>query len=140
MKDIRRAMLDYSPSIVHFCGHGEMEGIIVEQEGGGVLQIRIDALADFFKLFSDSIECVLLNACYTEAQAQAIANHIDYVVGMTKGIADEDAIEFAVAFYDALGSGRSYEFAFEIACNALGILDHSAEAKEHNPILKKKSL
>ena len=28
LKDLRRAMLDYEPQIVHFCGHGERNGLI----------------------------------------------------------------------------------------------------------------
>jgi len=33
--DVRRAMLDYEPNIVHFCGHGSgEEGIAFEDEQG----------------------------------------------------------------------------------------------------------
>ncbi len=38
---------------------------------------------------------------------------------MDKSIGDEAAISFAVAFYDALGSGWSYEEAFELGCNSI---------------------
>ena len=65
------------------------------------------------------MECVVLNACYSEIQADAIAKHIDYVVGMKREIGDTAAIEFAVAFYDALGAGKSFEFAYELGCNAI---------------------
>ncbi len=107
IKDIRRAILDNQPSIIHFCGHGEKEGIIVENDDGTCYCLEIDALSDFFKLFSDFVECVLLNACYTEKQAEAISENISYVIGMSKGIADKDAIDFAVAFYDTLLPNRS---------------------------------
>ena len=53
------------------------------------------------------------------AQARAIADHIPYVVGMTRAIGDEAAIKFAVGFYDALGAGRSYEDAFLFGRNAI---------------------
>jgi hypothetical protein len=59
--------------------------------------------------------------------AQAIVQHIDYVVGMKKAVGDSAAIEFSTAFYDALGAGESIEFAFALGCNAIqlaGVAEH----------------
>jgi hypothetical protein len=147
-RDLRRQILDNSPNIVHFSGHGKGiergvedatsrkfefdgeesgdEGIIVEDESGQVKLITTEAIAGLFKLFADSVECVVLDACYSQVQAEAIAQHIPYVVGMRKAIGDRATIEFAIAFYDALGSGRDYEFAYNYACNVIdlaGILE-----------------
>jgi hypothetical protein len=36
-------------------------------------------------------------------------------------VEDEAAIKFAIAFYDALGAGTNYEFAFNYACNAIDL-------------------
>ena len=120
LRDFRRAMLDFKPNIVHFSGHGSAkEGIAFEDENGLVKFMSAEALSDFFKLFADTVECVVLNACYSEIQAKAIAEHIPYVIGMNKAIGDMAAIEFSVAFYDALGAGKSIEFAYELACNAI---------------------
>lgn len=134
--DIRRAMLDLTPQVVHFCGHGAgHEGVAFEDEAGNSKLVDADALAGLFELFADKVECVVLNACYSEVQAAAIAQHINYVVGMKKGISDTAAIEFAVAFYDAVGAGKSIEFAYKLACNAIkweGIPEHST------PTLKSK--
>ncbi|GEM_PF-5898633 len=56
-----------------------------------------------FKLFAaKGVECVLPNACYSEVQAKAISQHVNYVIGMNKTIGDKAAIAFSVAFYDAL--------------------------------------
>ncbi len=119
-EDMRRAMLDNKPNIVHFCGHGEGEaGIAFENKTGNTQLVGSKALAGLFKLFADTVECVLLNACYSETQAQAIAQHIDTVIGMHKAVGDDAALEFAVAFYDALGAGESIEFAYDIGCNAI---------------------
>ena len=126
--DVRRAMLDYKPNIVHFCGHGSgEEGLAFEDENGQANIVTTEALAGFFELFADRVECVVLNACYSQVQAEAIAEHIAYVIGMKKAIGDAAAIEFAVAFYDALGAGESVEFAYKLACNAIqwaGIPEH----------------
>jgi hypothetical protein len=118
--DIRRAMLDFNPTIVHFCGHGDgEEGIAFEGENGNAKLVNGNTLASFFELFADTVECVVLNACYSETQAEAIARHIKHVVGMRKSIGDIAAIEFSVAFYDAIGAGKSVEFAHNLACNAI---------------------
>lgn len=61
----------------------------------------------------------MLNACYSEVQAGAIAQHIPYVVGMKQAIGDKASIEFAVGFYAALGAGESIEFAYEFGRNAV---------------------
>lgn len=113
--DLRRALLDHPPAYVHFCGHGAgTAGIVLEDQLVGA-----EALAELFGLCADTIKCVVLNACYTSIQAQAIVQHIDCVIGMSKAIGDEAAIEFSTAFYDALGAGRSPEVAFRFGCNAI---------------------
>ncbi|MGB5594301.1 MAG: TIR domain-containing protein, partial [Crocosphaera sp.] len=118
----RRAILDFEPNIVHFSGHGAgEEGLAFENETGQVKLVKAEPLAKLFKLFADQIECVVLNACYSEVQAKAIAQHIPYVVGMNKAIGDKAAIEFAVGFYDALGAGKSLKFAYELGCNSIEI-------------------
>jgi uncharacterized protein YegL len=121
--DFRRAILDAKPNIVHFCGHGAgEEGIAFEDENGQAKLISTEALSGFFELFADTVECVVLNACYSEVQAEAIEKHISHVIGMNKAIGDTAAIEFAVAFYDALGAGKTIEFAYKLACNAIHLL------------------
>lgn len=132
--DFRRAMLDLKPNIVHFCGHGSgEEGIAFEDENGQAKLISTEALSGFFELFSDKVECVVLNACYSEVQAEAIVKHIPHVIGMNKAIGDTAAIEFSVAFYDALGAGESIEFAYKLACNAIQL---SGMPENLTPILK----
>lgn len=53
------------------------------------------ALAGLFALFAEDIRCVVLNGCYSEVQARAIAQHIPYVIGMNKAIRDKAAIALA---------------------------------------------
>jgi len=94
------------------------------------------ALAKLFELFaSKEVECVVLNACYSEVQATAIAKHIPYVIGMNKEIGDKAAIKFATGFYSALGAGESVEFAYKLGCNVIQ-LDGIPE--NLTPVLKKK--
>jgi hypothetical protein len=120
IEDLRRALLDEEPQFVHFCGHGAgHEGILLEDLVGCVQLVKADPLANLFKLFSKQVECVILNACYSEVQAAEISQHINYVIGMKQGIEDQAAIKFATGFYDAIGAGRSIEDAFEFGRNAI---------------------
>ena len=158
-RDIQQAMLDVSPQIVHFSGHGKgskidlptqpnaakptyrsaatlqrnlsiypeefpgavEEGLVFEDEQEREKLVTGEALAGLFKLFTDEVNCVILNGCYSQTQASAIAEHIPYVIGMSDAISDRAAIEFSVGFYKALGAGRSIEFAYQLGCNAIQI-------------------
>jgi hypothetical protein len=136
LRDFRRALLEHEPQIVHFCGHGNVDGIAIEDEQGNSSVISSEALAGLFRLFTQ-VECVILNACYSESQANAINVHISYVVGMSQSITDKAGIEFAVGFYDALGAGKNYEEAFSFGCNAIELY-HFPEFS--TPVFKKKPL
>ena len=135
-KDMRRAMLEFEPHIVHFSGHGAGEdGLALENEAGEAKLVSAAALAAMFEL-AEQVECVLLNACYSEVQGNAIAQHIPYVIGMNQAVGDQAALEFAVGFYDALGAGRSFERAFKEGCISIqmaGIAEHLT------PVLKQKA-
>ncbi len=131
--DLRRALLDHEPQIVHFSGHGEgNQGLALENNSGKMQLVSASALAKLFKLFPQ-VECVVLNACYSQVQAEAIHQHIDYVIGMNKEIGDKAAIEFAVGFYDALGAGRTIEDGFELG---LASLDLKNIPESSIPVLK----
>ena len=115
--DITQAMLDEQPKIVHFSGHGTITGALCfENQIGETHPIKPEALAAVFEQFADQVHCVLLNACYSDVQAKAIASHIDYVVGMNEAIGDKAAIAFSVGFYQALGAGRTIEQAYKLGC------------------------
>ncbi|MDZ8083408.1 MAG: CHAT domain-containing protein [Nostoc sp. DcaGUA01] len=134
--DMRRALLDTQPQIVHFCGHGAGDdGLVIEDEEGKSKLVSTEALASLFELFAEQVECVLLNACFSEVQANAIVQHINYVIGMSDSVGDTAAIKFATGFYDALGAGKSIEIAYKFGCNAIQL----ENIPEHlTPILKKK--
>ncbi|MBT9316815.1 AAA-like domain-containing protein [Leptothoe spongobia] len=131
--DLRRALLKYKPQIVHFSGHGAgTEGLLLESDTGAAKPVSGLALAQLFDLFS-SVECVLFNACYSQVQAEAVVEHVDYVIGMTHAMGDRAAIEFAVGFYDALGYGHPVPFAYKVGLSAIALegIDEVA-----TPILK----
>ncbi|ABY35670.1 MAG TPA: TIR domain-containing protein [Chloroflexus aurantiacus] len=115
--DIIQALLDLEPQIVHFSGHGNARGALyLEDRQGKALPVEPEALAALFKQFSNQVRCVILNACYSETQAKAISQHIEYVIGMDHTISDEAAIAFSVGFYQGLGSGRTIEESYHLGC------------------------
>ena len=132
-RDFYRAMLDFQPQIVHFCGHGTGEdGIVLEDERGQSILLQTDSLSGMFEVFAENgLECVVLNACYSEVQATCISQHIDYVIGMNRAIGDKAAINFTVAFYDTLAAGKDVETAFKLGCSQLINLK-----EDQTPVLK----
>lgn len=137
LRDLRRGLLDYEPDIVHFTGHGKKDGLMVEDELGFAKPLSPKALTGLFELCSSHVKCVILSACYSASQANAISKHIDYVIGMKQEIGDKAAIEFAVGFYDALGAGKTVEEAFQFGRNAILVV--FPDTSEHLiPCLKKK--
>jgi CHAT domain len=119
-QDLRRALIDCQPQIVHFSGHGAGEpGLVFENEAGQMQLVSGAAIAQLFAVFADVIECVVLNACYSEVQAKAIAQYVPHVIGMKQAIGDRAAIEFSIGFYDGLLGGRSIRDAYNLGCNAI---------------------
>ena len=117
IKDLQLALLDEQPHIVHFSGHGELEGIMLEDQSGKATLVNPKGLSGLFKILADDgIECVVLNACYSETQAKAIGEHIPFVISMRKEIGDKAAIAYSVGFYQALGARRSIKDAHKLGC------------------------
>ena len=118
--DLQDLMLKHEPQIVHFCGHGAgKKGLVFVSDEAREQLLHTGALSDLFRLCAKHVECVLLNACYSEVQANAMVAHINYVIGMNQEIQDNAAIAFATGFYRALGYDRPIEEAYEFGCNAI---------------------
>jgi len=122
VEDLRRALLEFKPTVLHFSGHGGGEGgLCFENDEGETHQTHAAPLAKLLHHFKDTLKCVVLNACYSSVQAELIRQQIDYVVGMSKGIGDEAACKFGVAFYDAVFVGADFRLAFDLACSAIDL-------------------
>ncbi len=121
-EELQEKLLEHEPRIVHFCGHGTGEqGLVLENQAGQEQVVSTEALSNLFELFDKEVECVLLNACYSEVQAKEIVQHINYVVGMSHEIRDDAAIAFATGFYRGLGWGKSIEESYKFGRNAIQI-------------------
>jgi tetratricopeptide (TPR) repeat protein len=138
-EDVLHAILEIKPHVVHFSGHGLETGEICLQDNqGNVKPVQPKALAELFRLAAEHVKCVVINTCYAEEQAKAIAEFVPFVIGMKTSIGDQAAITFAKGFYIALQSEetikpQSIERAFGAGSVAIRL---DGISKEHlTPIL-----
>ena len=148
LEDIQAALLRHKPQVVHFSGHSYSAGadragsgtprvrdvtdeqagvadrggeLMVEDDAGEAVPIPSAALAELVRIVG-GIQCVVLNACHSAAQAEALQTQVRFVLGMERAIPDRAAIAFAGAFYQALGFGESVHRAFELGKNQLRLI------------------
>ncbi|MCJ7434990.1 MAG: TIR domain-containing protein [Anaerolineales bacterium] len=127
--DLSELLLRYKPHIVHFSGHGNSQGeVILENSTGEAKPVSPDAIRKLFHILKDNIRCVVLNACWTAIQAQAIVQEIDCVVGMSRFISNQAAILFAGGLYRGLGYGRNVQTAFDLGCSEIDLEDLDEES------------
>lgn len=124
VNDLQDRLQEFDANIVHFSGHGKSDSrLVLLDQDSHPMPVSAVAVAKLFELVNDrnTIRCVFLNACYSEEQAKAIANHVDCVIGMSNAVGDDAAKQFAVSFYSSLGYGSSIQKAFALACNSLSL-------------------
>ncbi|WP_437528806.1 AAA family ATPase [Sorangium sp. So ce726] len=143
--DVRHALADHRPTVVHFGGHGQHAGpaadgwdvrpipgagralderteLLLNDEAGRPAPVPIEALAELFRLSGGSVRCVVLNACYSLAQAKAIARHVECAIGTSSVIRDKAAVAFSKGLYGALFNGDTIEKAFASGRNEVNLL------------------
>ncbi len=120
--DLLRALIEDTPAVLHFSGHGYgHQGLCFQSDDGGETSVSTDVLAQVMRAAGASVTVVVLNACYSEIQAQALVAHIPCVIGMPDAIGDEAAILYAESFYSALASGKSVGSAHQFGLAALAL-------------------
>jgi hypothetical protein len=105
--DLVRHLNTLAPTVIHFSGHGGGAAGLMLQEDGIPQTVPPRALTLLIKAAAASTRVVVLNACFSAAQAEALSSVVDCVVGMDGNIGDDAARSFAVAFYRALGHRHS---------------------------------
>lgn len=116
VSQLQSHLQEHEPDILHFAGHGESHGILVEKADGNKQVISNEALVKTLKLYRQTLRCVVLNACYSEGLATLLASELGVAVGMITAVGDRSAIKFARGFYRAICNGRDVRFAFESGC------------------------
>lgn len=117
--DLLRHVRSDQPKIVHFSGHGSPSGIMLRNDSGKHQSVSGASLARFFE--GRGVELVVLNACFTGAQAADIGRSVRAVIGTSSAVGDEAARRFSCAFYRTLGDGFSIEDAFRDGGDAVAL-------------------
>jgi CHAT domain len=141
--DMLTGLRRFSPSIVHFSGHGiqptagapadrtvqrdigssvqgnHLVGLCFQRPDGGVEVVSPAALKDTFRAVGASVRLVVLNACHSELEARALRAHIDCVIWMRGKIQDDAAIHFSTGLYGGIAGGASVVSAFDQGVAAL---------------------
>jgi hypothetical protein len=145
--DLLRELRRLKPTVVHFSGHGASDaavehrpdpaprrdvggepdhhggksrrGLFFEGPDGGAQLVSTEALEETFGAVGTSVKLVVLSACYSEVQAQALLPHVGCVVGMSGAIRDDAARSFAIGFYGGLGERESVAAAYKQGCAAI---------------------
>jgi|tagenome__1003787_1003787.scaffolds.fasta_scaffold20985753_5 TPR repeat protein len=119
--DVVQALRESPAEVVHFSGHGGTEGLVLVGPGGDPQPVSAAALEQLFQVFKGKIRVVVLNACLSLPQAEAIAEVVGCAIGTRRPISDAAAITFGASFYSAIAFGRSVKVAFDQAVAELGM-------------------
>jgi TPR repeat protein len=133
IEDLRQGLNREKPDIVHFSGHGGGEGLVLVASGGRAPhRVGAEALKQFFAAYRGQIQVVVLNACHSRPQAEAIAEAVGCAIGTPSKISDDAAVAFSAAFYSSIAFGKSVQTAFDQARATL----HMEDFAEHEwPVL-----
>lgn len=118
--ELMRHMTELDPTVLHVSGHGDgRSGLLLQDERGQLHAVSERALVLMVGAAARKARLVVLNACHSAAQAEALRTRIDCVVTMDRAIGDDAARAFAIRFYGALGNRRSIGNAFAQGVAAL---------------------
>lgn len=106
--ELMRHLNELAPTVIHFSGHGGAQsGLLFQDEQGHPQLVSARALGMLIDAAARNTRVIVLNACYSTAQAEVLRAKVECVVGMDGAIGDDAACAFAMRFYGALGNGRS---------------------------------
>jgi hypothetical protein len=91
----------------------QQQGLFFRGPDNRPLLVSIAALEETFEAAGESVQLVVLNACYSDPQAGALAAHVDCVVGIAGSVLDDAARYFAIGFYGGLGERESIAAAYK---------------------------
>ena len=107
--DLIEGLNDHRPHIVHFSGHANEWGLLMDNDDGTEdgHDVTFDVIARVLGATDDPPRLVVMNACESLAGADDLLRTVPAVIGMSDKIYDTDAVVFARAFYAAIASAQS---------------------------------
>ncbi len=124
--ELKKALRETRPHIVHFSGHGADASISLEDDERKSRPLSKRELGLLFNLSRSRIRVVVLNACYSARQVESLAEVVDFIVGTNVPITDHTAMQFTNDFYRAIAVGGTVREAFSKANDAA--IDQSGQA------------
>ena len=98
------------PHILHFSGHAWQNGLLFEDEYGGMDALSTPRLLDALK-DTPSLDLAVFNACqsaeyaFSAAQAFSAAGRAQAAIGHPDPVRDDEAVQFAASLYAELARG-----------------------------------
>ena len=117
--DLLDGLLEHSPTVVHFSGHGRPGALLFEDAAGRTAAVSSEALARLFAAQRGRVRLVVFNACDSVGAARAVAPYVECAVGTLEPVGDQGARAFAAAFYRGIGYGRPIGEACELGRTAI---------------------
>ena len=128
LQDFLQAKHRYKPAIIHFSGHGLQDGLMFATSENVFQIIPTEVLKEVFKGIEAYAKLIVLNACYSSAQAKILSEKGIYVLGMNVPVTDTAAIDLADNLYRFISDGQTTEEAF-VNVKILIALNFPAEAE-----------
>jgi hypothetical protein len=115
--DLVDGLNDHRPHVVHFSGHANSFGLLMENDAGDEdgHDVGFNLLGRILGATDDPPRLIVMNACESLDGAENLLQTVPAVIGMSDTIADTDAIVFATAFYAAIASAQSVASSMEQA-------------------------
>jgi hypothetical protein len=127
LDSIINGLNDHKPGVVHFSGHGDAGGLLVDHAQVKRPRSKIitfELLAKALAATDTPPDVVILNACDTAAARKVFLPPASALIVMQDSISDLAATAFAARFYAAIAAGQSLESAFnqgKVAVEAVSI-------------------
>lgn len=116
--DLLNYLTSFQPHVIHFSGHANEDVLVFDDgslEGGEGREIPIELFMRAITAPDHKPSLVVLNACESAANLEALLAGVPIAIGMSASIGDADAVTFATRFYRAIADGQTIESALTIA-------------------------
>lgn len=121
--DLLEGLNEHRPHVVHFSGHANSLGLLMENDQGTTAGDDLDfaLLARLLGATDEPPRLLVLNACESLAGADDLLQTVPTVIAMSDEINDASAVTFAARFYAAIASAQSVGSALEQAKVAMDL-------------------
>lgn len=132
-RDLRQAIVELRPDVVHFSGHGRRGGLVLTDDGGAIEQHIPPSALRTLLASRLGVRMLVLSACDTAEYVESFLEVVDHVIAMRGALSDNGASLFAQGFYSAFANGHGID-----TCFGVGKADLEARSPDpddvHRPV------